>query len=238
MLYITNHDQNYNESKKTLTQKYGDNRYPLTVFAYTLYGMPLIYNGQETGGNQALDYFHDTKIDWTTKDDKMLNTLRTLFALKHVIPALSDSKTASHNPAVNFLTVSGNAGVLAYTRTLGDSQVLVVLNMGTTDGTATISGIDEGEWSLWLDSETIAQGTSRKQTTLNATQTINIDAKGYRVYVRGSFSEQDTDTAIRTQPSAVNASADSRYYNINGRVVDTPTKPGLYIHAGRKIILR
>ena len=240
MLYITNHDQNYNESKKTLTQKYGDNRYPLTVFAYTLYGMPLIYNGQETGGNQALDYFHDTKIDWNTKDNKMLNTLRTLFALKHAIPALSDSKTAAQNPAVNFLNVSGSSSVLAYTRTLGDSQVLVVLNMGTTDGTATIEGIDEGEWSLWLDSETIAQGTSRKQTTLNATQTFNIDAKGYRVYVRGSFPEQDpnTGTAIRNQPSASNKSTDSRYYNINGCVVDAPTTPGLYIHAGRKIILR
>ena len=104
----------------------------------------------------------------------------------------------------------------------------------------TTEGIDEGEWSLWLDSETIAQGTSRKQTTLNATQTFNIDAKGYRVYVRGSFPEQDpnTGTAIRNQPSASNKSTDSRYYNINGCVVDAPTTPGLYIHAGRKIILR
>ena len=42
MLYVTNHDQNWNENKKTLTQKYGSNRYPLTVLAYTLYGMPLI----------------------------------------------------------------------------------------------------------------------------------------------------------------------------------------------------
>ena len=56
MLYLTNHDQNWNESKKTLIEKYGANRYPLTVLAYTLYGMPLIYNGQETGGNQALQH--------------------------------------------------------------------------------------------------------------------------------------------------------------------------------------
>ena len=37
MLYLTNHDQNWNENKKTLTEKYGNNRYPLTVLAYTLF---------------------------------------------------------------------------------------------------------------------------------------------------------------------------------------------------------
>lgn len=62
LLYLTNHDQNWNESRKTLSEKYGANRYPLTVLVGTLYGMPLIYNGQEVGGNQALDYFADTKI--------------------------------------------------------------------------------------------------------------------------------------------------------------------------------
>ena len=85
MLYVTNHDQNWNENKKTLTQKYGSNRYPLTVLAYTLYGMPLIYNGQETGGNQALNYFEDTKINWTLEDKKMFNSIRTLTALKHAV---------------------------------------------------------------------------------------------------------------------------------------------------------
>ena len=237
MLYVTNHDQNFNESKKTLTQKYGDNRYPLTVLAYTVYGMPLIYNGQETGGNQALDYFNDTKINWNTKDDKMLNTLRTLTALKHDVPALSDSKTAANNPSVNILTITGNTGVLAYTRSIGDSEVLVVLNMGTSAGTATISGLASGQWSLWLNSETIAQGTSRKQEVLNAAHTFNLDAKGYRVYVRGIYSEQEvTPTTIH---SVVNTkTVDTRWYDLYGRSIDPPTKPGLYIHRGKKIAIR
>ena len=45
MLYLTNHDINFNDGGKTLTQLYGNNRYPLTALAGTLYGMPLIYNG-------------------------------------------------------------------------------------------------------------------------------------------------------------------------------------------------
>ena len=190
MLYVTNHDQNANDGGKTLTQFYGANRYPLTVFAYTVYGMPLIYNGQETGGNQVLDYFYDTKINWNTKDDKMHNTLRTLCALKHDIPALSDSKTAAGNPSVNWKTVTNNTAVLAYSRTLGDSEVLVILNMGTEPSSATITGLTAGQWSLWLDSETIAQGVSRRQESLNATHVFSIEGKGYRVYVRGTYSEE------------------------------------------------
>jgi len=183
---LTNHDQNYNESWKTLTEKYGVNRYPLTVLAYTLYGMPLIYNGQEVGGNQVLDYFTDAKINWSTKDAKMHHTIRTLTALKHAVPALGDKV------GVNWVTISpANANVLAYTRKSGDSEVLVVLNMATTQTSATLTGMTAGAWSLWLNSETIAQGVSRKTQYFSVTQSISLEAKGYRVFVRGSYPEEE-----------------------------------------------
>lgn len=186
MLYVTNHDQNWNESRKTLTEKYGTNRYPLTVLAYTLYGMPLIYNGQEVGGNQALNYFEDTKIDWSARDSKMRNTIRTLTALKHAVPALGDKN------GVNWVTISpANTNVLAYTRKSGDSEILVILNMATSATTATLTGLTAGSWSLWLDSESISRGTSRRQQFLSATQTFDLDAKGYRVYVKGTFPEEE-----------------------------------------------
>ncbi len=207
MLYLTNHDQNWNESKKTLTEKYGANRYPLTVLAYTLYGMPLIYNGQETGGNQALNYFEDTKINWNTKDAKMLNTIRTLTALKHAVPALGD------RVGVNWVTLSpANANVLAYTRKTGDSEILVVLNMGTAATTATLTGLSAGAWSLWLDSETIRQGTSRQQQTFSATQNITLDAKGYRVYVRGTYSEEALPAPEVYTPSLATADEVSIFF--------------------------
>ncbi len=207
MLYLTNHDQNWNESKKTLTEKYGANRYPLTVLAYTLYGMPLIYNGQETGGNQALNYFEDTKINWNTKDAKMLNTIRTLTALKHAVPALGD------RVGVNWVTLSpANANVLAFTRKTGDSEILVVLNMGTAATTATLTGLSAGAWSLWLDSETIRQGTSRQQQTFSATQNITLDAKGYRVYVRGTYSEEALPAPEVYTPSLATADEVSIFF--------------------------
>lgn len=185
MLYLTNHDQNWNESKKTLTEKYGLNRYPLTVLAYTLYGMPLIYNGQEVGGNQALNYFEDTKINWSTTDNKMFHILRTLTALKHAVPALND------RTAVSWVTTNPvNNNVLAFTRKSGNSEILVVLNMAASASSATLTGLTAGPWSLWLNSETIAQGVSRKQQYLSATQNVSLEAKGYRVYVKGTYSEE------------------------------------------------
>ena len=185
MLYLTNHDQNFNDGGRTLSKMYGENRYPLTVLAYTLYGMPMIYNGQENGGNQILDYFADTKIDWNAKDDKMRNTIRTLTALKHAVPALDDSTP------VEWVTVTNNTSVLAYTRKAGDSQVLVILNLATSAGNATLTGLNAGDWSLWLNSETITQGTSRKQLTFGGTQPFTLEAKGYRVYVKGNFPEEE-----------------------------------------------
>ena len=191
MLYLTNHDQNWNESQKTLTQKYGDNRYPLTVLTFTLWGMPLIYNGQEIGGNQALNYFTDDKINWASVDSKMQNTIRTLSALKHSIPAFHDGKTTAEMHTVDWLTVTNNTAVLAYSCKYGDSEAVVLLNFGTAAGEATVTGLSAGEYGLWLDSETIAQGTSRKQVNLNATYTFSLPAKGYQVYVKGKFSEED-----------------------------------------------
>ena len=234
MLYVTNHDQNFNEAKKTLTQKYGLNRYPLTVLAYTLYGMPLIYNGQEVGGNQALDYFNDTKINWSSPDTKMLNTIRTLTALKHAVPALGDKV------AVQWVTLSsGAANVLAFTRKQGDSEVLVVLNFATTATNATLTGLTAGSWSQWLTSETISQGTSRRQQQFSSTQTLALEAKGYRVFVRGSFPEEDIPTGIENVSlhSSTFSPHPSTFFDLSGRSVSSPQRPGLYIRGGKKMVV-
>jgi hypothetical protein len=109
--------------------------------------------------------------------------------------------------------------------------------MGTSAATATVEGISAGDWSLWLDSETIAQGTSRKQASLNATHTFTLEAKGYRVYVAGTYSEQDVaqHTAIRSIQSS--SHSDNRWYTLTGQPIPRPTKRGLYIHNGKKVAI-
>ena len=240
MVYLTNHDQNFNEKEKTLTEKYGENRYPLTVLVGTAWGMPLVYNGQEVGGNQALDYFHDTKIDWTFPDAKMYHTLRTLSALKHAVPAFQDGPTLDTHHTLTWL-LSDSQNVLAYTCQYGDSEALVVLNFGTTAVNATVSGIAAGDWSLWLDSQTISEGVSRKQVRLNETNNFELEAKGYQVYVKGTFSEESSSE----QSSNISRVLDSHFpndtiYSLNGRVMDhcSLMPRGIYIQNGKKIIYR
>ena len=107
MVYLTNHDQNYNDGGHTLKDFYGDNRYALTVLDFTFYGMPLIYQGQEIGDPDTLNYFTDAKVKWDRVDRKMLNTVRTLIALHHQQPSLAAAA------AVEFLPTN-NASVLAW----------------------------------------------------------------------------------------------------------------------------
>ena len=189
MLYLTNHDQNFNDGGKTLTKMFGDNRYLLTVFAYTIYGLPLIYNGQEVGGNQILDYFSDTRINWGGKDAKMFNTVRTLTALKHSQEALTDYTTGSLNPKATWLT-TGSTNVLAYTREQGDNKIMVVLNLSKNDVNITITDLDAGSWSEWLNSKTISKGVSRTQYEFGTSATFSLEGKGYRVFVKGVFPEE------------------------------------------------
>ena len=90
MVYLTNHDQNYNDGGNTLRKFYGEHRYGLTVLEFTFYGMPLIYNGQEIGDPDTLNYFTDAKVKWNRVDRKMLNTVRTLISLHHQQHALAE----------------------------------------------------------------------------------------------------------------------------------------------------
>ena len=109
MVYLTNHDQNYNDGGNTLRKFYGEHRYGLTVLEFTFYGMPLIYNGQEIGDPDTLNYFTDAKVKWNRVDRKMLNTVRTLISLHHQQHALAESAP------VEFLSTSDN-NVLAWRR--------------------------------------------------------------------------------------------------------------------------
>lgn len=181
MVYLTNHDQNYNS---TMTTQYGNNVYAFTVLTFTLYGMPLLYNGQETGYllNRKLDYFNRTPINWNTVDSKMQNTVKALTALKHSCDALIDNGNRASE--VSFLN-TGNNNVIAYTRSHNDQQCLVVLNLGSSTVNTVVSGLKAGEWKKAIDVNNIAAGLTAIPVTLNATQSFSIPAGGYQVYYNG-----------------------------------------------------
>ncbi len=181
MVYLTNHDQNYNSS---MTTQYGNNAYAFTVLTFTLYGMPMLYNGQETGYlmSRKLDYFNRTPINWNSVDNKMLNTVKALTALKHSCDALIDN--GDRAAEVTFLNTSNN-NVMAYTRHHNEQTALVVLNLGTSSVSTVVSGLEAGSWKRAIDVSNIDQGLTAIPVTLNATQSFTIPAGGYQVYVKG-----------------------------------------------------
>ena len=186
MVYLTNHDQNYNSS---MTTQYGNNVYAFTVLTFTLYGMPLLYNGQETGYlmSHKLDYFNRTPINWNSVDSKMQHTVKALTALKHSCDALIDN--ADRASEVTFLT-TGNNNVVAYTRHHNEQTALVVLNLGSSTVNTVVTGLEAGEWKLAIDVHNIAAGLTATPVTLNATQSFSIPAGGYKVYYKGDPAPQ------------------------------------------------
>ena len=173
MVYLTNHDHNYNDGGHTLRKFYGENRYGLTVLEFTFYGMPLIYNGQEIGDPDTLNYFTDAKVKWERVDHKMLNTVRTLIALHHQQPALAESAP------VEFLNTN-HPDVLAWRR----GNVVVVVNFADYDVEAAIEDLEAGSYEQWLNSQTVYGGPSVTTLSLEASPSIPLETKGYAIYVK------------------------------------------------------
>ena len=173
MIYLTNHDQNYNDGGHTLKDFYGDNRYLLTVLEFTFTGMPLLYQGQEIGDPDTLNYFTDGKVKWDRIDRKMQHTVRTLVALHHTQPSLAADAPVEY-------VATDCPQVLAYQR----GPVLVVLNLGTEEVEVKFAPQEPGTYTQWLDSRTIADGPDATDVSLDALPTINLEAKGFAVYVK------------------------------------------------------
>ena len=173
MVYLTNHDQNYNDGGHTLKDFYGDNRYALTVLQFTLYGMPLIYQGQEIGDPDTLNYFTDAKVKWNKVDRKMKHLVRTLCALHHTQPSL-----AADAP-VEFLPEE-EPGMLVYQR----GPVVVMLNLSTEDCNVSCKSMTAGPYTQWIDSRTIADGPAATEVSHEPSSLIPIEAKGFAVFVK------------------------------------------------------
>ena len=124
MRFTANHD--FNSWNGTDAELYGDAYLPLAVLTFTLPGMPLIYNGQESRLSKRLEFFEKDPIAWKTYELAPFYT--TLVALKHKHPALGNGQ---YGGATTLLDV-GNDQLFAFTRTLAADSVTVVVNVTKT----------------------------------------------------------------------------------------------------------
>jgi alpha-amylase len=118
--FTANHDEN--SWNGTEYEKYGDAAKALAVFSCTWQGVPLVYSGQEMPNQKRLEFFEKDPIAWNGKYE-LAPFYKTLFALRQQHPALHA------DVGVNYIQTSESHNVLAYTRTKGEKQVVVILNL-------------------------------------------------------------------------------------------------------------
>ena len=170
MIYLTNHDVNSHEN--TEFTRFGANVLPLSVFYFTAYDMPLIYNGQEIGMNKMLSLFDYDPVLWEPANKIFLNLFKDLTYLRRTHPALEAGKNRG---AIKFIE-SSDPKVLSYTRTKGDRQVFVVLNFGAVASQVRFpEGMPSGEFTDLFTGKKVSFPNSEGLTLME---------KGYQVFVK------------------------------------------------------
>ncbi|WP_165021559.1 alpha-amylase family glycosyl hydrolase [Dysgonomonas sp. ZJ279] len=123
MIYLTNHDLNaYDGTEFT---RYGKNVLPLTVLSFTIYDMPLIYNGQEIGMDKVMGLFDVVPVVWTPANNTYNDLFKKLTQLKRTQPALEDGT----NRGVLKVYPTNNEDIFVYSRKRGTNEVITMLNL-------------------------------------------------------------------------------------------------------------
>jgi len=131
--FTSNHDENsWNGPAIERIHYYLE---PITVLAFTLPGVPLIYSGQEAGCCQRLSFFDKDEIQW--KEDKMSRLYQTLIDLKKRNPALWLGNE-NEKVGMQILSTSFSHHVAAFKRFSEEHEVVVVVNLNHTEVSGSI----------------------------------------------------------------------------------------------------
>jgi glycosidase len=120
MRFTSNHD--FNSWHGTDAELYGDAYPALAVLTFTLPGMPLVYNGQESRLVKKLEFFEKDPIAWKTYE--LTGFYQQLIALKHRHKALA---AGQYGAPVQLLEAP--ADVVAFERRQGSDVVRVAVNL-------------------------------------------------------------------------------------------------------------
>ncbi|MBD5219567.1 MAG: DUF3459 domain-containing protein [Bacteroidales bacterium] len=174
LIYLINHDV-VQDQGGTEDIVYGQYAKPLTVLYFTVYGTPLLYNGQEIGYHSGgrVPISMKTPIDWSNPDPEMSALIKNLIKLKHTQPAL---RTGKQGGTLTNLTTDADADVYAYRRTLDDENVVVMINFASEPRTFTVAGgLPEGVYTDAL---------SGNEANFSETATFTLPALESAVFVK------------------------------------------------------
>ena len=134
--YTSNHDVNLSDG--TPLQLFGGKKGSIATFVVAAYmkSVPMIYNGQEIGYAQRIDYFKRTPIDWSTADNEMLAEYKKIIAFRNTSNAIKKG---------TFTGYSSDA-VSAFTMVKDAEKVFVLSNLTNSAVKYLVSPSLKGNW--------------------------------------------------------------------------------------------
>ncbi len=165
MFFTTNHDEN--SWKGSDVELYGDNVEVFSVLASTIYGMPLVYSGQESLYEERLEFFERDPIDW--KDYPLQDFFTMLLTLNQENTALWNGEVGGPYEYINH---DDESGFYAYRRANEQDEVVVFLNFGDEE----LSNLSHTFDGTFVNIAT--------QETVEGESTMNLPAHGWAIYTR------------------------------------------------------
>ena len=149
MMFVTNHDEN--SWNGTIAERMGANGDAMAMLAGTLFGMPLVYSGQEAGISKRLRFFEKDTVIWG--DYSKTNLYQTINALHHDEEALWNGPFGGWP---ELIPTDFSDEVVAWKRTKGESEVVVASNFGNENREVAV-GIDTTYAIAWGEIEPAGQ---------------------------------------------------------------------------------
>ena len=151
-------------------ERLGDARFALAVFAATIEGMPLVYNGQETSLDKRLRFFEKDTIDWLKMD--LVSFYTKLLQLNRKNSALWNGEYGA--PPV--FHTEATSPILIYSREKDGNKVVVAINMSAKDAALKLT-----DPKLFGKYKELFSG---EKLRIKKDMTLDLEAWGYRVWVK------------------------------------------------------
>ncbi len=162
--FTTNHDKNAFQG--TTREVFGPAADAFTVLTFTVPGMPLIYNGQETGDEHQLNLFDHDPIAW--REDREAKLYSTLARLKRNNVALWEGGSSA---PVQFIETGAGRSFLVFRREAGGDSVIVALNLSSRTAKMHVPS-DVGQMQMLLGDDSLPVENGE----------VTLGAWGYRVW--------------------------------------------------------
>ena len=120
--YTTNHDVNLSDGTSLELFRGANGSMAAFVVAAYMKSVPMVYNGQEIGYNQRINYFSAVPINWNNPDTNLLSQYKKIIAFR---------KTSNAIKSGAYTGYSTNA-ISAFTMQKDNETVLVLSNLTNT----------------------------------------------------------------------------------------------------------